>query len=110
MTKFEWIVQYRESRIQKRKIVCKIDTGSFATILKELYEYIYLPKQQVKIDLVNRYKDKLKLDYLLEYENLVKIWKPDAKVRSNELMKSLVYCENPLLKLVRYDHLLNEQE
>jgi len=106
MTKFQWIVHWREERIRQRRIIyelldypSKVDLGN---ALKELYDYQYLPKQQVLITLLHKYKDKLAPEFILSAEKRIESWKPEAKIRAaDEMFKFLIYAENPFLKLAK---------
>ena len=101
MTRNQWTVESREQRIKRRNLwLSKPATnlsGAMNAALKELYGYIYLPKQQVTIDLVRRYKNKLDPEYMKKHWHLVEIWKPEAKTRADEMFRALLYSKNPFL-------------
>jgi len=103
MTKNQWLVYWREKRLEERRRYAQ-STGlfinTFNEFLKEVCAHIYTDKQEVTISLVHRYKEKLSPEYLSKHEKLVQIWKPEAKERAAELFRNLVYSKNPLLSMI----------
>ena len=75
-------------------------TNIYVDTLKELYCYQYTPEQDVVIHLVARYRDKLSSNYLENYEKLMFVWKPEARIRSQELFKNLVSAKNTFLEIM----------
>lgn len=107
MNKAEWCRHWREERIRERALrherylkykSCR--TFAFSA-LRELYDYQYLPKEDVFINLINRYKDKLTPDYIENAARIIETWKPAARERSKELLKNLIYYGNPLLSMIK---------
>lgn len=104
MTKAQWVRQWREIRIQKRLSANKsLTSTTFVAALREVYDYIYLPKQTVFIDLVERYQTKLSPEFIIKSQELIKKWKPEAKVRASDIMKNLIYNSNSFLKMIPKD-------
>ncbi len=106
MTKNQWIVAHREKRIKEKNLrnATPVSPNLFNEILKELYEYLYLPHEEVIIHLVSRYKEKLSPEYLKNHDDLMNEWKPEAKERAAKLMQDLIYCKNPFLSLIKPDN------
>jgi len=102
VTKQDWLIKWREYRVEQ-KILREAATfptaGEFFICLREVYGYSYLPKQEITMHLVNKYKDKLSPNYLKEHFRLVESWKLDAEKRAHELMKSLLFGPNLFLAL-----------
>ena len=105
MTRDEWVVHWRNFRIQERENRPKISLSSKSinSVLKELYGYMYLPKQNVFINLISRYENKLDRDFVKDAKEKIERWKPQAKDRAHEIFRSLIYSKNPLLELVKKD-------
>ncbi len=103
MTKKQWIIEYRQKRIEEKLRWSRqtiVSSSIFNEVLKELYDYLYLPKEQVAITLVHKYKEKLSAEYLDRHAKLLAEWKPEAKIRVAEMWKSLIYDKNPFLAMI----------
>lgn len=93
MSREEWKLHWQRVRAERPKsYVC---IGQITPALQELYDYVYLPKQDVYIHLVNRYKAKLRQEHFDKIES----WKPEAKKRAKERLGQFVYYKNPLFEL-----------
>lgn len=104
MTKNEWIRYWREERIRQRRLTPKtLSTSNLISVLREYYDYAYLPEQEAFSNLVERYKDKISPELIQKHKRLMKIWKPEAKKRASEQMKNIIYDSNPFLKMVPKD-------
>jgi len=68
--------------------------------LKQLYGFIYTPKQEAFIHLVLRYKKKLSRAAAAEKLRIIHSWRPEARRAAKERMRSLVFNKNPLLALM----------
>lgn len=104
MTRNQWIVHWREQRIKKKAEYNKhLTAKELNEIFREVYDYSYLPKQQVFISLFERYKKKASPEFVSKAEQQINFWRPQAKERARVMWTSLVYSENPLLKMIKKD-------
>lgn len=98
MTRAEWYTHWREERIKRRRPVPFI--GSYVSILKELYDFQYTDNEEIFINLVERYRDKLPRPIAARKLNLVRVIRRAAKKRAAETFRHLVYGANPFLRLI----------
>lgn len=96
MNRLEWKLHYRQVRLDAKNSYFQVTAGDFTSALKELYGYIYTPKQDVFIRLCGRYRDQLDKSYFDKIDS----WKPEAKIRAEECLRGLVYSRNPFLGML----------
>ncbi len=97
MTRAEWVIEWRRRRVEKEGI--EITLSNYSAALSEVYDYIYTPKEQAYMRLVNRYRPKLRQEHFDKVES----FKSPARQRAKELLKTIVYSESPFLKMTAKD-------
>lgn len=94
MTKSEWYSYWRSVRVNAPKK--SITSGDMVKALKELYDISLSDPDQAKYDLIDKYAGKVSVRLIRERELLHEKGNRQAK----ELWKSLIYSENPFLKMI----------
>jgi len=102
MTREEWKLHWRETRIEKRENRPKGSMSSRVQVrvLRLLYNYHYTEHQDAFIHLLARYKHKMPRALAAQKTKRVHSWRPEARRRAKEHMRSLVYNVNPFLTLI----------
>lgn len=95
MTRKEWRKQQVSLGTNKKRP--KLTGSEISAILKDIYGLYLEEKERIEYDLIQKYKQKVSLRFQTRLAKLdVK-----GKFQARQLYSDLVFCKNPLLKMVR---------
>ena len=100
MNKLQWRSFYQSQRLYRKSLSLGVYTSTdLVKALREVYNFDYTKQQDSFICLVSKYKKKLPRSSAAKKLNLIRSWRPEARVRAREQLKNLVYSNNPFLSL-----------